>query len=60
MSERLRHSLDVMGSWTGALATVTLTQINQVIALLVGVVTIGFTVHRWIYWHRNPHRRNDD
>ena len=52
MSDKLKQTIDVAGSWTGAIATITLGQINTAISICVGVATLGYTLHRWCYWHR--------
>ena len=52
MKEKLHQLADIGISWAGALATITLTQISLVVSIAVGAVTCGFTIHRWIYWHR--------
>ncbi len=52
MSDRARQTCDLVASWAGSLATVTLTQVSTIAAALAGFATFGFTVHRWIYWHR--------
>lgn len=58
MKDRLHHLFDIVASWAGMVATITLTQISLVVSIAVGLVTCGFTVHRWIYWHH--HKDKDD
>mgnify|MGYP000992330445 FL=1 len=37
----------------GLLGTLTIAQVNQCIAALVGLATLGYTVHRWYLLAKN-------
>ena len=60
MKDRLHQLADLVLSWTGAFATITLTQISLTVSIIVGVVTAAFTIDRWIYWRRNRHNTPKD
>ena len=52
MHSRAHQACDIGVSWFGFLGTVTLIDVSHAAAALAGIATFGFTVHRWIHWHR--------
>ena len=57
MKDRLHHAFDIVLSWGGVLATVSLAQISLMVSIAAGTATFLFTVHRWIHWHNHKDKQ---
>ncbi len=59
MKDRLHHVCDIMFSWAGVFATISLAQFSLLVSIAAGTATFLFTVHRWIHWHRHKDKEID-